>query len=326
MLAVSQIQDWIADQLHESSTDTQLTTDLMLRWTNEGMNEVARAAQWRWLEAQELFTFGGDGAGVATNAGVTYLPHRIGRLLSLWPSGRNSREPILIVGAWELDAMSPTPIIGGDATYLAVWGYYNVARDNPTTGVLVAADTGASAATIRITGVDNNGEDLTEDVAANGGTSVGQFAAGPDGVRSIHVLNSTVAAGTGIITVTSGGVQIERLNVAAGERSRERLRTELTPAPTAPNNTYVVRYYKRIRQVEDADSMLDIPFEFESLLFHAIGRRLALYRGDTDQVGYFEQMFSKTVRELKAWQNRQPGRMRGLKQLSRSGLRLQQGW
>jgi hypothetical protein len=329
MLAVSQIQDWIADQLHETRTDltttnTALTSNLMLRWVNEGLAEVARAAPWQWLEAQEVFTLGADGTGANTGNGVTYFPHRVWRLHSLWAGNRGYREPILIIGAWELDAMSPSTVVGTVSDYLAVWGYYNVARDNPTTGVLAVADTGTSTVQVRIEGVDNNGNEVAEDVAT--GNSTNQFAAGPDGVRRIYALNSTVVAGTGIVTVTSGGTQIERLNVAGGERIRERLRTELSPAPTAPNNTYVVRYYKRIREVASDDDMVDIPFEFENLLFHAIGRRLALYRGDTDQVGYFEQSFGQTVRQLKAWQNRQPGRMRGLRGLSSYGFRSFQGW
>lgn len=320
MLAVSQIYDWATAQLHERATDTALSTSLLLRWINEGLSEIVRAAPWKWLEAQEEFTFGGHGTGANTSAGVTYLPHRVSRLHSLWPSNRGYRAFIEIVGAWELDAMSPSTVSSSGYNFLAVWGYYNVARDNPTTGVLAVADTGASVVEVRIEGVDQNGNDVAEDVAV--GNSVAQFAAGPDGVRRIYTLQSTVEAAitagapAGVVTVTSGGVQIERLNVVAGEFSRERLRTEISPPPTT-TDTFVVRYFKRIRQVASTDDRVDLPFEFESLLFHAIGRRLALFRQDNSQVSYYDQNFLKGVSDLKRWQNQQPGRMRGLKRVER---------
>lgn len=320
MLAVSQIYDWATAQLHERSSDPALSTSLLLRWINEGLSEISRAAPWKWLEAQEEFTFGGHGTGANTGFGVTYLPHRVWRLHSLWPSNRGYRAPIEIIGAWELDALSPSTVSGTDYNFLAVWGYYNVARDNPTTGVLAVADTGASVIEVRMEGVDQNGNDATEDVAV--GNSVTQFASGPDGVRRIYALQSTVEAAitagvpAGIVTVTSGGVQIERLNVGVGELSRERLRTEISPAPST-TDTFVVRYYKRIRQVASNDDRVDIPFEFENLLFHAIGRRLALFRQDNSQVSYYDQNFQKGVIDLRRWQNQQPGRMKGLVRVSR---------
>ena len=319
MLAVSEIYSWASDQLHESSADAALSSSLLLRWVNEGLSEVARAAPWKWLEAQEEFTFGGHGTGPNTGAGVTYFPHRVWRLLSVWQGNRGYRVPIEIVGAWELDALSPSTVAGTDHDFLAVWGYYNVARDNPTTGVLAVADTGLSAVQVRIEGVDNNGFEVAEDVAA-GANSVNQFASGPDGVRRIYVLESTVAAGSLIVTVTSGGVQIERLNVGGGERSRERLRTEMSPPPST-TATFLVRYYKRIRQVVSDDDRVDIPFEFENLLFHAVGRRLALFRQDTDQVGYYDQNFRSGIMDLKRWQNREPGRLRGLQLIGRNRSR-----
>jgi hypothetical protein len=314
VLAVSEIYDWATDQLHESTTDVALSTSLLLRWVNEGLSEIARSAQWKWLEAQEEFTFGGDGTGANTGAGVTYLPHRVWRLLSVWQGNRGYRVPIEIIGAWELDALSPSTVSGTDHDFLAVWGYYEVARDNPTTGVLAVADTGLSAVEVRIEGVDQNGFEVAEDVAV--GNSANQFASGPDGVRRIYVLESTVAAGTGVVTVTSGGVQIERLNVLGGERSQERIRTELSPPPTATAK-FLVRYYKRIRQVASDNDRVAIPFEFENLLFHSVGKRLALFRQDTDQVGYYDQNFMKGVNDLKKWQNQEPGRMRGLRVVRR---------
>jgi hypothetical protein len=319
MQTVSQIYDWATDQLHESASNAALSNSLLLQWINEGLSEIARAAPWKWLEAQEEFTFGGHGTGANTGAGVTYLPHRVQEVLSLWAGNRGYRVPVQIIGAWELDASSPSAVTGTIYDFLAIWGYYGVARDNPTTGVLAVVDTGLTAVEVRIEGVDQNGFEVAEDVAA-GGNSVNQFASGPDGVRRIYILESTIVAGTtAIVTVTSAGTQIERLNVAAGERSRERVRTEISPAPTT-TDTFLVRYYKRIRQVASDDDRVDIPFEFENLLFHAVGRRLALFRqdGDPSHVALLDQLFRQGVLDLKKWQNRTPGRLKGLKLVSRS--------
>ncbi len=80
-----------------------------------------------------------------------------------------------------------------------------------------------------------------------------------------------------------------------------------------------MRYSKRIREVRNTSDMVEVPFEFESLLMDAVSRRLALFRGDFQAVPYWEQRFMKGVRELKVFQNRQPGRMWGMKQLASYG-------
>lgn len=319
MLTYTQIRQWAAEHFHEDPDDTALT-NLFLRWTNQGLNQVASVAQWKWLEATEEFTLGGHGAGANTSQGITYFPHRVHRILSLWASGRGYRDPIMIVGAWELDALSPS-LVTGLSTYLAIWGYYNCERDNPTTGTLVVTDAGGGTGGFRLEGVDQNGDEVVEDVTLVAGTATttAQFAAGPDGLRRFYLHTGTA----GITTVTSGGVQIARL--AAGDTIREHLRTELQPAPVTTAN-HVVRYYKRIRQITAVTDIVDIPFEFEDLLFFAIGKRLAEFRGEPQTAMYYEQLFRGRVKELKGWQNREPGRLRGLRRMTSYGMRRWQGY
>jgi len=317
-LSVRQIQEWAASQLHETYTDAALTT-LILRWANEGLQDVASAGNWKWLEGQVNLLYGTHGAGANTANGITYLPHYIHRLVSVWPGGRSYREQVPIIGGWELDALDPSMVTGSPANYLAVWGYYNVARDNPTTGLIVVADAGGATFQCKVEGIDNNGFEAEEIVAvvAGAGTTATQFAAGPDGVRKCYIMENTITAGAPtIVTFTSGGVVIERLNYGVGETIHEHIRTELSPAPSALGETYVTRYMKRIRPVTTANDVVEIPFEFENLLTYAIQRRLAAYRGDDQQALAYEQMFRNRIQELKAWQNRQPGRLRGLRPLS----------
>jgi len=322
MLTYTQIRQWAAEHFHEDPADTALT-NLFLRWTNQGLSQIASAAQWRWLEAQREFLMGNDGAGANTANGVTYFPHYVHRLLSLWSVDRGHRTPIPILGAWEIDAMSPS-IVTGISDYLSVWGYYGVERDNPVTGTIVVTDAGGGTGVFRLEGIDNNGYEVQEDLTLIVGTATtaNQFAAGPDGVRRIY--HHTGAAT--VVTATSGGVQIERLNPGIGETIHEHLRTELVPAPVAGGATYVVRYYKRIRPMRLLTDIIDIPFEFEDLLFFAIGKRLAEFRGEQSVAQWYVQLFEKRLRELKAWQNRRPGRMLGRRSLSRYGYRNYRGY
>jgi hypothetical protein len=307
---VSQIYDWATEQHHESSADTVLTATLLLRWVNEGLGEVATAARWKWLEGQVELQFGAHGAGANTSLGVTYLPHHIQQLESVWPSGLTYRAALEIIGAWELDMLGPAAT-GGIPNYLIIWGYYSVARDNPTTGTIVATDAGGSTAQVVVEGIDNNGLEVSElgTLVAGVYTTTAQFAAGPDGVRRVYVVPP--GTGTGVVTFTRGGTAIETLNAGQGEFVKERLRTELSPPPVAGTANYILRYFKRIRPVRRVTDVVDIPFEFENLLYHSIDRRLALFRGDMGQAAYHEQSFRARVRELKSWQNRQGGRMRG---------------
>jgi hypothetical protein len=318
MLSVRQLQEWAALQLHEDYTDTAITT-LVLRWANEGLQEVASVESWQWLEAQREIVYGTHGAGANTANGITYLPHYIHKLVSVWPGGRNYRQQVQIIGGWELDAIDPSIRAGAPADYLALWGYYGVARDNPTAGVITVADAGASAVSVHIEGVDTNGFEAEETVTlvAGAGVSTTQFAAGPDGVRRCYIQENTVTAGTPtIVTFSSGGTVIETLNFTNGEFKHEHLRTELSPAPNATGETYLTRYLKRIRPVTSEDDIIDIPFEFENLLTHAIDRRLAAFRGEDQKALIYEQMFRQRVKELRAQQNRQPGRLSGMREIN----------
>lgn len=326
MLTVQQIYDWATEQLHESSADTVLSNTLLLRWVNEGLQEVATAAKWKWLEAQREFTLGGHGAGANTSLGVTYLPGFIQQIEDLWPTGLGYRAAIMVVGAWELDMLGASAT-GGLANYLSVWGYYAVARDNPAANQIVVADTGGSTAQVVIEGIDNvTGTEISETLTlvAGAATTTATYAAGPDGVRRIYVVEP--ATGMGVVTFTSGAVQIERINAGAGERIHERLRTELVPAPTAGTSNFIIRYYKRIRPVLAVTNVVDIPWEFENLLFHAVGRRLGQFRKDMSEVALHQQSFMQRVRDLKAWQNRQGGRMRGMRGLTQYGYTHYRGW
>lgn len=326
MLTVAQIYDWAASQLAESSTDTVLAPTLLLRWINEGLGEVATAAKWKWLEGQRELTFGGHGAGANTSLGVTYLPHYIQQIQDIWPSGLGYRNALMVVGAHELDMLGASAV-GGQPNFLAIWGYYGVARDCSIAGIITVADAGASAAQCVVEGTDNNGFEVSELVTlvAGAGVTAAQFAAGPDGVRRVYM----VAPATGATTVTftdAGAALLQTLHPSQGEMAKEHLRTELSPAPAAGTANYLIRYYKRIRPVFRTTDVVDIPFEFENLLMHAVDRRLAAFVGDQAAFMLHQQSFQARGRELKAWQNRQGGRMRGQRPLTSYGTARYRGW
>lgn len=323
MLSVRQLQEWASLEQHEDYTDTTLTT-LLLRWINEGLQDVASAENWKWLEGMREFTYGTHGAGATTASGITYLPHYVHRLVSVWPSGLSYRNMVQIIAGQELDMLDPSTVTGSPAEYLAVWGYYNVARDNPTTGVITVADAGLATFQVHIEGIDANGYEAEETVAvaAGAGVSTTRFLLGPDGVRRCYIVENSVTVGAPtIVTFTSTGTLIERLNYTVGELQHEHIRTELSPAPATGGANYVTRYMKRIRPVTAVTDTVDIPFEFENLLKFAVGKRLASYTGQDTRMVMYEQQFQARLRELIKWQNRQPGRMRALRPISNNPSR-----
>jgi len=318
MLSVRQLQEWAGLQLHEDYTDAQLTT-LLLRWVNDGFQTIASLENWKWLEGIQEITYGTHGAGANTATGITYLPHYIHRLVSVWPSGRGYREQVEIIGGWELDSRDPSMVAGSPADVIAVWGYYNVARDNPTAGVINVADAGGAAFSVVIEGTDTNGFEARETVVlvAGAGVSTTLFAAGPDGVRRCYILENSVTAGVPtIVTFVSTGTTIETLNYTNREMIHEHLRTELSPS-TVGGASYVTRYQKRIRPVTSVNDVVEIPFEFEDVLTLSIERKLAAFRNDQQGALVYEQMFRNRVREMKSWQNKDPGRLRGMKRSRR---------
>jgi hypothetical protein len=246
---------------------------------------VATAYSWKWLEGIGEFTLGTHGSGANTSLGVTYFPNYIQNIVDLYPSNLGYRRPVMIVGGWEMDMVSPSLTSGSISSYLAVYGYYGVARDNDQAATVTIADSGGSTIAVRVEGIDNNGLEVSETVTlvAGAGATASTFAAGPDGVRRVY-LSSTTGAGTVVFTNTGSGTQLQTLDAAAGEQSKEHLRTELSPAPAATGANYVVRYKKRPRRVTGTTDLVDIPQEFENLLFHAMGRRLGYVPGGTGGV------------------------------------------
>ena len=338
MLQYAQIREWAASHFHEDPDDSVLAT-LYLRWTNDAVGEIASAHRWQWLEGLRAITFGSDGVGSGnqdTGLGVTYLPHHVQDLLSVWAAGQGYRKPIAIIGAWELDALSPSVTTGTLSDYLVVWGYYNVENDITTAGTVTAtASGGASAenATVFLEGINNttgleHRETLTLG-AAGTATSSTSWAAGADGLRRVYVGDSSIGgtgeptnAQVGTVTVAdAASVTIERINCTIGERIHEHLRTEISPAPGSAGQSYVVRYYKRIRPVLNTTDIVELPQEFESALFLGLGRRIAEFQGKMDEAMVYDTQFRKKIYDLKRQQGRTPGRLRGLRQLSRSYLR-----
>ena len=342
MLNYTQIIDWATQHKAEVSTDSVLTT-LLLRWTNETVQEIASSYPWYWLEGQEVFALGGhgDSSNSNTGQGITYFPQYVKDVTSLWEASRGYRFPIRILGAWEVDHSSPELTTGAFTEVLVVHGYYGIDRDVQTAGAITAtASAGASAenAQVVIEGINSsNDEEVRETVAFNSSgvaTSSGSFKAGPGGVRRVWVDDDSIggtgeptAAQVGIVTFTDAGSnRIEIINVGIGERGHEHIRTELTPAPTTSTN-HVVRYVKRIRPIVNGNDIVPVPFDFENAVFLGLARRLAEFQGNFQEAAYHATEFRKRLHELRKRQNTTPGRLRALRPLSRTGYRrMGGGW
>ena len=339
MLSYIQLRTWAAQHLHEDPEDTVLT-NLFLRWVNDALGELASAHPWKWLEGTGTVALGAHGNSGAATGGITYFPEYVQEIMSVWPTGLGYRSPISIIGAWELDALSPSTTAGTVASYMVLWGRYNTARDVSIAGTITGTASGASTAenaTYVVEGIDStNGLEHREEVTFNSSgvaTSTASFGAGVDGVRRLYITDSSIdgtptAAQVGTVTFTdAGGVTLEIINVAAGERMHEHLRTELEPRPTDTSGiNHLVRYYKRIRRIYQDDDVVEIPWEFEDALFLGICRRLADFQGKTQESMMYDGQFRKRIHELKKRQGREQGRMKGLRSLSRYGYAKQGGW
>ena len=329
MLSFSQIRAWAATHAHEDPTDTLLTT-LLLRYVNDALGEIASAHRWRFLEGMQTLTLGAHGDSDAdTGSGVTYFPDYVQDILSIWPADRGYRENVQIIGAWELDNLRPSQSQGQIADYLVVWGFYNTSRDVSSAGTVTATASGGASADgcqVVIEGINNaTGLEHRETLTLSSGTatSSANWKSGVDGVRRIYVVDSSIdgstvtESGVGTITVTdSNAATLETLNVAIGERMHEHLRTEINPPPSSSGGAYVVRYYKKIRPIVSTDDVVEIPQEFEQMLFFGISRRLAEFRGELDLATYYDTLLRKRIYELKLAEGRRPsGRLRALRGL-----------
>ena len=304
MQTLGLLKEFAVRGLHESPLDTKLASLLVPRWTMQSVHRINTFTQWRWNEDQTTLTW--------PATGILYLPEWIEYPLAPWPSESDSYLGIVdVMDAAQFDRGRPNYTRDGKIR-LVVFGDYNVELDNPTAGQLLV--TGAVAdegMVVLIEGLSAAGRALKELVtipAAGFILSANAYAGGVGGVRRIVIITAADAAvapawGAGEIVITSGGVMIETLN-SVYENAHHHKRTELYNG----SGEFPTRYYRRHAPLYRDTDVIEVPSEFEEIVELGIQIKLSIFKEHPAKAGVLNKQFDTRLRELLAWDKRQPAR------------------
>ncbi len=312
---VKELKEWAAEVLHEDFTDTVLDTILFPRWVNQVVSKIVSHKVWKWNEDQMRLQWP-RAAGTTQDASVLYLPHFIDRILTLYPGSNAGIRSVKLIDAWELDQWRPGIGALARRDYLAQYGWYGVQADNPALATLNVRSTGGTVGTqnVLLEGLTNDNFEIREVVPVLFNTVVATtsiFKAGVGGLRRVKLVGDNAGdpiTTTGIMTVENGATILERLD-SATERAHEHRRTELYAAATG-TTSYTARYYRRHYPVLVNRDIVDLPFEFSDVLELGLAERLAFFRKQFDEQQACRSYFEVRLREMRAWDNREPGKKR----------------
>lgn len=304
MQTLGLLKEFAVRGLHEDPSDTKLANLLVPRWTTNIIHKINAFAHWHWNEGETTLTWPADG--------VLYLPEWIDKPLPPWPSESESYiGTVDVVDAEQFDRNRPTYTRDGKIR-LVYFGNYNVELDNPATGQLLV--TGAVAdegMVLLIEGMSATGRALKETVevtAAGTVTSAETYVTGVGGVRRVVIVTKADAAvapawGAGTVTITSGGVAIETLN-SVYENMHQHRRTVLYGG----TGDFPIRYYRRHVPLYRDTDVVELPEEFEEVIELGIQSKLAIFKEDPDTASILNGQMNGRLKELLAWDKRQPAR------------------
>lgn len=305
MITVGQLKEWIAEQLHENETDTVLSRVLIPRWVTQARDRVVGYTTWRWNEDQMQLTWPTAG----DDASILYLPEYIDRIKTLRPDRASGSSSVRMVTATEMDRW--TSDTGRDR--LVLHGWYGVENDMPAAGVITATSVGGTVnQTALLEGLDVNDRLQREEVLVPfGGAVVGAstFKAGVGGIKRISLIGDgtgTPIRTTGVITFTSGGTTLERLD-SAWEIGHEHRRTELR-ATVGGISEYTCRYWRKHFPLTRDQDVVDIPEYFHDVMELGVAIKLAQFRGVDAEVMMLSNNWNQRMVELLAYDKREPGR------------------
>lgn len=314
-----ELKSYAMDMLSEEELDAVFQKNLLPRWAERTRDKINMHASFAWKEGSTRLTWPGISSSDPGQSitSVLYLPEDMDHILSMYPSNLSYRESVKILTRWEFDQDRPGNTIIGARDILVLWGYYGVKRDNPnTTQLTVNATGGANSGGLQclIVGRDQDNEAIQEKVTLSGGTAtttktfLGGVAA--DGVTRFSIVKSTLEGLTGVGTVTleSVGVELESLDADAGEIAKERRRTELYAQIGGPGS-YNIAYYRRAKPLgADSDMFLpELPHEFDDCVENGIMMHVSMFRKEWDTMQVYKAEFNERLKELRAWDNRNPG-------------------
>lgn len=318
-----EIQSYAMQMLSEEETDAVFANGLLTRWAERVRDRINQYSSFAWKQGNIRLTWPGlsssDPGQPITS--VLYLPEDVDQILSMYPSNLSYRESVKILNRWEFDQDRPGNTIIGARDILVLWGYYGVRRDNPNTTTLdITASGGVNADGLQcvIVGRDADNEAIQETVTLSSddvpgtATTTKTFLGGValDGVTRFSIVKSTLTPLTnvGVVKLLSAGIELESLDADMGEVAKERRRTELYAQIGGPG-AYNIAYYRRLKPlVSGSDLFLpELPNEFSDLPENGIMQQISMFRKETDMMAIYKAEFKERMRELIAWDNRQPG-------------------
>ncbi len=309
---ILQLKQWTADNLHEEEDD-EAFTKLFPRWVTQVHNRITTYKSWNWNSGIVPLTW--PAAAANTEGSILYLPSYIDKILSCTPGTSIGIGKVTIISPTEIDRWRPVTGRSPGRDYLVQWGFYGVHGELPADGVVVInSSAGAGNQTVLVEGLDANDDELREEITVAGaGTTngVAVFKAGVDGVRRLTLIGDSTGipvTTTGIITATSlgGGVNLFRCD-SAYETSKDHQRTELHAIGVA-TSSYRCRFYRKHLPFTRNQDVVYLPEKFDDVMELGLSEKVAMFRKRIEEVTYFKSEFNSRLRELIAWDNRQPGK------------------
>jgi len=307
---ILQLKTWAAENLHEEEDDEAFET-LFPRWVTQVHNRITTYKAWNWNSGMVPLVWPAIAAGA--EGAILYLPSYIDKILTIYPGSAVGIGKITIITPTELDRWRP--VAGRDVgrDYMVQWGFYGIRGELPADGVVtMTSSAGVGNQTCLVEGLDANDDELREEITVAGagataGTSV--FKAGVDGVRRITLIGDGTGVPvttTGIITAAGGGVNLFRCD-SAYETSKDHQRTELHAVASA-QNSYTCRFYRKHLPFTRDQDVVYLPEKFDDVLEFGLSEKVAMFRKRIEEVSYFKSEFNSRLKELIAWDNRQPGK------------------
>ena len=293
------LKTWALTNLHEDPASAVFTAVLVPQWAQQAVDKILTYTYWNWNTSITTLTWPAAAAGV--DYSVLYLPEYIDKILQLTPTG--SSNPIEIVSVLDVDA--------NRSGQLVMFGWYWVEAEAPAASQVAAISSVAAAGNgvqIALEGLVA-GRVVREVLTLAGlgvALSAATFDAGIDGVRRISLVAGTTAL-TGVITVTSGATVLAVLD-SVWEKYHEHQRTELYMGGGAA--TYDAKFFRRQGRLELDTDYLPIPEPFDDLVELWIASKVGQFRGSMEEHFSLMGEFSARLREMLAWDRRQPGQRR----------------
>ncbi len=311
MQTLGTIKEFAAEALHEDPLDTKLTNLLLPRWTNQAVFDINTYTKWRWNETFGEFTWPAAGAA---GASILYLPEHVDFPYTVYPNTTFSYSgTIEVVSAQTFDRGRPDYTRDGKPR-LVVYGYYDVELDNPgASTILVTGVAGDAGMVLLIEGLSVAGRAQRELVTVGVGgnvTSALTYAASVEGVRRVVIVTRATgvtapAWGVGDVVVSSGGTTICTID-SIYRNSVSCRRTEMYGVV----GEFPVRYSRRHRPLDRDTDIIEVPEEFEEVVELGIMIRLSIFKENAEKAAAIKGLRDERLKELMAWDHRQPARTR----------------